>query len=660
MPERSSDREPEPEEAATAGSDPADRNASPDPLLGESLDGPLGAPSGDAGAASDGPPGPGGAPEITVLGQLGIDLTEIAESFSVTLDGELWADELRTVKEIFERREGHAAILVGPNGVGKRALVLTLARHIAGGDVPRRLAGKRVIELPFHRVVASIREPGDFEKIVFAALREAIERDDVVLFLDGITSFMGVGPGGSHAALLNATQVIEMGCHQPRLYLLGSTTPQLHREVVRALPWCEDAFSRVRVSEPDRDVTIEVLRDAARGLGEFHGVEIDHDSIEVSVDLSDKYVRERVLPGKALELLDRAASKVATARGLGEGVVRVTPDDVADALADWIDIPVSKLNGPGHSELVDLEARLGARIKGQDACIRKLADVIRVAKLSLNARPTRPDGVFLFVGPSGVGKSELTVALAEELYGSESRRLEFNMARYASEDGVARLVGATFADVEYRGELTTAVGRSPHSVVVFEHIERSHVDVAILLTQIFRDGYVVNGQGSRVYLSNSTIIMTSNSENLVPDRDDEGTVGFGQVYQRRRERYVQQARNAIEEFFPPEFMDGIDEVLLFDPLTDDALKEIVQVHLADIAERLEKRSISLEVTEEAVAKMVEKGASREYGARNLGRTVEGLLLKPLARFLVAHPDARGVVARVVEGDVEVVDVNGDM
>jgi ATP-dependent Clp protease ATP-binding subunit ClpA len=658
VPDRSPDRESGPDEAATEGTIPTDGGASPDPPRGGSFDHPAGAPAGGADQASDGSAAPEGGRDVTVLGHLGIDLTEIAESLSVTLDGELWADELRAVKEIFERREGHAAILVGPNGVGKRALVLTLARHIAEGKVPPRLAGKRVIELPFQRVVASAREPGDFEKIVFAALREAIERDDVVLFLDGITGFMGVGPGGSHAALLDATQVIEMGCHQPRLYLLCSTTPELHREVVRSMPWCEDAFSRVEVTEPDRVVSVEILREAARGLGEFHGVEIGQDSIEASIDLSDEYVRERVLPGKALELLDRAASKVATARGSGEGVVSVSPGDVAQALADWIDIPVSKLNGPGHSELADLEARLGVRIKGQDACIRKLADVIRVTKLNLNARPTRPDGVFLFVGPSGVGKSELTVALAEELYGSESRRLEFNMARYASEDGVARLVGATFADVEYKGELTTAVGRSPHSVVVFEHIERSHIDVAILLTQIFRDGYVVNGQGNRVYLSNCTIIMTSNSENLVPTRDDEGTVGFGQVAQRRRERYVQLAKNAIEDFFPPEFMDGIDEVLLFDPLTDDALKEIVQVHLADIAERLKRRSISLEVTEEAVAKMVEKGASREYGARNLGRTVEGLLLKPLARFLVANPDARGVVARVVEGDVEVVGVNG--
>lgn len=596
--------------------------------------------------------------ELTVLGQLGIDLTEVAEGLSVTLDGELWASELRKIKEIFERREGHAAMLVGPNGVGKRALVLTLARDIADGDVPRRLVGKRVIELPFHRVMASIREPGDFEKIVFAAIREAIERDDVLLFLGGITSFMGVGPGGSHAALLNASQVIEMGCHQPRLYLLGSTTPELRREVVRALPWCEGSFSSVEVSEPARDVTVEILADAARGLENYHGVNIVPRAIEAAIDLSDEYVRERVLPGKALELLDRAASKVATANGTGEGNPTVDRDSVADALADWIDIPVSKLNGPGHSELADLEIRLGRRIKGQDACIRKLADVIRVTKLNLNARPTRPDGVFLFVGPSGVGKSELSLALAEELYGSESRRIEFNMTRYGGEDGVARLVGATFADVEYRGELTTAVSRSAHSVIVFEHIERSHLDVAILLTQMFRDGYVLNGQGARVYLSNCTVIMTSNSENLVPTRDDEGTVGFGQVDQRRRERYVQQAKSAIEEFFPPEFMDGVDEVLLFDPLTDDALRAIVQVHLADIDHRLSERSIELDVTEEAVTKLVEKGASREYGARNLGRTVEGLLLKPLARFLVANPDARRVVARVVEGDVEVVEANG--
>jgi adenosinetriphosphatase/ATP-dependent Clp protease ATP-binding subunit ClpB len=232
------------------------------------------------------------------------------------------------------------------------------------------------------------------------------------------------------------------------------------------------------------------------------------------------------------------------------------------------------------------------------------------------------------------------------------------MARYGSEDGLARLVGMKLGDVDYDGELTTAVAQHPHSVIVFEHIERTHIDVAVMLTQMFRDGHVVDGHGTRLPLSNSTIIMTSNSENIVPSRDDDGAVGFGAVNDNKSERYLQQAKDAIEEFFPPEFMDGIDEVLLFDPLTDEALREIVKIHLKDIHERLANRSISLEVADEAVAKIVERGASREYGARNLGRTVEGLLLKPLARFLVANPDARRVAARVVEGDVEVVALNG--
>ena len=193
---------------------------------------------------------------------------------------------------------------------------------------------------------------------------------------------------------------------------------------------------------------------------------------------------------------------------------------------------------------------------------------------------------------------------------------------------------------------------------MFEHIERSHLDVAVLLAQMFREGYLLDGHGSRFYLSNATLIMTSNSENIVPSRDDDGLVGFGQTNSGRDERYLQQAKSAIEEFFPADFMDGIDEVLLFDSLTDDALGEIVQVHLEDILERLSERLISLDVSEEAVRKIVEKGASREYGARNLGRTVEGLILKPLARFMLAHPEARRIGARVVEGDIEVVDLGG--
>ncbi len=597
-------------------------------------------------------------PGVSVLSQLGIDLTEIAARLTITLDGELWETELRQIKEILERRERHSGVLVGPNGVGKRALVLTLAREISQGRVPRRLVGRRVIELPFHRVLASVSEAGDFEKIVFTALREATVREDVILFLNGITSFMGVTAVGARSGLFDASYLLEMGCHQPGLYLLGSTTPALYREVVRSLPWCESLFQRVNVREPGRETTVEILKDAVRGLEEFHGVRVNDGAVEAAVDLSDEYIRERVLPGKALDLLDRAASKSATSVAGTDVIPLVGVEQVTDALADWTGIPSDKLSGAGHAQLAGLEEGLRRRIRGQDGCIKKLADVIRVTKLNLNAVPARPDGVFLFVGPSGVGKTELARALAEELYGSESRLLAFNMARYASEDGLARLVGMKLGDVDYEGELTTAVAQHPHSVIVFEHIERTHIDVAVMLTQMFRDGHIVDGHGTSLPLSNSTIIMTSNSENIVPSRDDDGTVGFGAVNDNKSERYLQQAKDAIEEFFPPEFMDGIDEVLLFDPLTDEALREIVKIHLKDIHERLANRSISLEVTDEAVAKIAEKGASREYGARNLGRTVEGLLLKPLARFLVANPEARRVAARVVEGGVEVVALNG--
>jgi ATP-dependent Clp protease ATP-binding subunit ClpA len=599
-----------------------------------------------------------GKQQVTVLGQLGIDLTEISSGLELTLDGELWENELRRAKEVLERREGHSAVLVGPEGVGKRALVLTLARQIAAGHAPKRLIGRRIIELPFHRIVASVREPSDFEKIVLTAMREAILRNDVILFLGGITSFMGLSAlRGEPAGLFNASYAIEMGCHQPGLYLLGSSTPELYREASRAMPSCEGLFERVDVREPGREAAIEIITDAIDALGEYHGVKIEPSSVKAAVDLSFEYIRERVLPGKALDLLDRAAARSATlCAGSGETPV-VSEDDVTLALSDWIDIPPDKLTGPGHRELVGLEAGLMKKIRGQDACVRKLADVIRVAKLSLSARPNRPDGVMLFVGPSGVGKSGLARALAEQLYGSESRLLTFNMTRYSGDDAVARLLGVTTAEGEYEGDLTTAVSRNPHSVLVFEHIERTSIDAALMLTQVFRDGYVTNGQGMPVYFSNCTIIMTSNSENIVPRRDDEGIAGFGQSATSRSEKYLQEAKKAIESFFPPEFMDGIDEVLLFDPLSDDALRDIVRLHLEDIHERLSTRSISLEVSEEAVAKIVEKGASREYGARDLGRTVEGMLLKPLARFLVANPDARRIAARVVEGDVEVLDLN---
>jgi ATP-dependent Clp protease ATP-binding subunit ClpC len=591
--------------------------------------------------------------EPSVLETLGIDLTEqVLSARESALDGGLWETELRQVKEILGRRFGHSAMLVGPQGVGKRALVAELARHLAEGRVPGRLTERRIIELPFHRVLASLRKPGDFEKIVFAALREAAVRDDVVLFIEGITHFMGgVGRG---QGLTNAAYAIEMGCRQPGLYLLGSATPELFREASSAMPWCTTLLTPVTVPEPERVAAIELLMVPAASLASYHGVAIGREAVEAAVDLSSYYIRELVLPGKAEALLDRAAAR-AELREQDTGGPAVSRDDVVEALSEWIGIPADKLTGGGQeSELLGLEDAVSRRIKGQGHCIRKLADVIRVAKLGLDARPGRPDGVFLFVGPPGVGKSELARVLADELYGAGSGLFEFNMARYSDDDALPKLVGLKVADIDYKGELTTAVSAHPHCVVVFENIERSSNDVAVMLMQLFRDGSIMDGSGTAVSFSHATVIMTTNSENIRPTVTDEAAaVGFGTSERVDRERDLDSVREAVERFFPPEFMDGVDEVLLFDHLTGEALREIVQLHLGDIERRLALRSIGLTVSESAIERLVEKGHSREYGARNLGRTVEGLVLKPLARFLLSNPGVDAVAVRTIEGDIEV-------
>lgn len=610
-------------------------------------------PDGSA-SDSDGSGAASAPREKSVLDTLGIDLTEQAlQARESALDGGLWEAELRRLKEILGRRYGHSAVLVGPEGVGKRALVAEIARHVAAGRVPARLAGRRVIELPFHRVLASLKQPGDFEKIVFASLREAAVRDDVLLFIDGITHFMGgVGRG---EGLTNAAYAIEMGCRQPGLYLLGSATPELLREASGTMPWCVSLLVPVAVPEPQRDAAIELLLVPAAELAEFHGIEIGRDAVEAAVDLSSYYIRELVLPGKAEALIDRAAARAELRKTLDGRDAGVTRADVTEVLSDWVGIPAAKLARPGQDrELLGLEEAMARRIKGQDHCIRKLADVIRVAKLGLDARPGRPDGVFLFVGPPGVGKSETARVLADELYGGEAVLFEFNMARYSDDDALPRLVGLKVADVDYKGDLTTPVAAHPHCVVVFENIERTNSDVAVMLMQLFRNGSVADASGTTVSFSHVTIIMTTNSENIRPVVANEpGAVGFGTPERANRDRDLEDVREAVERFFPPEFMDGVDEVLLFDHLTNDSLSEIVQLHLEDIARRLSQRSIQLTVSESAVARLVEKGHSREYGARNLGRTVEGLVLKPLARFLLAHPGVGSVSVTTVEGDIEV-------
>lgn len=611
----------------------------------------------DPPADPTGPPGEGGtgaeeqpAPQPSVLAQLGVDLTDLIASAHPGRPGG-WERELRRLVEILGKRERHAAILVGPDGVGKRAVVLALADLMREGAVPNHLAGRHVVELPFHRVLGSMAQPGDFPRVVFMALREAASRDDVLLFLGQMTSFMGVLASGR--ALFDASYAIEMGLHQPGLFLLASGTPQLYATAVAAHPWLERAMTRIDVPEPSRQATLEMLRYAAGHLAEHHAAEIADEAIEAAVDLSSYYIKERVLPGKAFEILDEAASKAAAGRQKGDSMVLVGASHVAEALSDRIGIPLSKLHGVGDTGLLTLEERIKKRIKGQDHCVRKLADVVRVTKLGLDARPARADGVFLFVGEPGVGKSELARALAEELYGGTTRLFVFNMARYADEEGVARLIGLRLGDLDYPGELTSAVESHPHCVVVLEQIERTHVDVAMVLMQIFRDGYVVDGRGRKAHFSNATIIMTSNSENIVPGAGEDGRVGFGQLDVNEVDEYVGKVSQAIEEFFPPEFIEGVDEVLLFDRLSDSVVREIVQVHLNDVKTRLAERSIALEVTDEAVSAIAEMGHSRKYGARNLGRTVEGTVLKPLAKFLLANPGAREILVRSVEGGIEV-------
>lgn len=603
------------------------------------------------GEDESGAPQPG-AQTTSVLGHLAIDLTEIAVSRHAPPLG-LWDHELRRLKEILQKREKHAAAIVGPDGVGKRALVIALAREIAEGRVPERLSGRRIFELPFHRAIASVRESGDFERIVFSAMREAATRTDVILFLSQITSFMGVI--GARPELFNASYVIEMACHQPGLYILGSATPELYREMVASRPWCDSVMTRVPVSEPSREGTVGLLAGPVSALAQYHGVDVESAAVEAAVDLSNYYIKERVLPGKAVELLDEAAARAAVGSiAGGNGRPRVTERHVSEALSDWVGIPVDKLSGSVNHELLGLEDALRRRVKGQDHCVKKLADVIRVAKLGLDARPVRPDGTFLFVGPSGVGKSELASVLSDELYGDPARLIRFNMTRYSDDDGLARLVGVKLGDLDYPGELTSRILRHPHSVVVFDQLERSHRDVALLLMQIITDGFVVDGHGVKVAFSNTTVIMTMNSENIVPEQEDKESVGFGSAFQPSvEERRLHDVREAVERFFPAEFMDGIDEVLIFEPLGPDSLREIVELHLSDVRERLSGRQVTLRVSAKAVDKMVEKGHSREYGARNLGRTVEGMVLKPLARFMLAHSDVKDITVKVVEGDIEV-------
>jgi ATP-dependent Clp protease ATP-binding subunit ClpC len=639
------------------------------------------------GAAAGGPGAPAGPQSRTpVLDQVSRDLTELARS------GELdpvigRAEEIARVVRILSRRTKNNPVLIGEAGVGKTAIAEGLAQRIVSEDIPEVLKDKRVLALDVGGLVAGTRFRGDFEERMQQMLKELqAEEKNIVLFIDELHTI--VGAGGAEGAV-NASNMLKPALARGELQVVGATTLDEYRKHVEKDPALERRFQPVLVDEPTVDETVAILFGLRDRYEAHHRVRISDEAIIAAAQLSDRYITDRFLPDKAIDLLDEAAAEVrlrstvppvdvkrieeeiASLEREKDDAVRaedyekaasfkqriaqlqaelseqqegwagrretnapeVTREDIARILEEWTGVPATNIVREEAERLLNLESVLHERVVGQDQAVKAVAEAIRRARAGIKD-PKRPVGSFVFLGPTGVGKTELARTLAEYLFGEEEALIRLDMSEYQEKHTVSRLVGAPPGYVGYdeAGQLTEAVRRRPYSVVLFDEIEKAHPDVFNTLLQVLDDGRLTDAQGRTVNFQNTVVIMTSNvgSQHLVLERQfgftaKEG-VDFGETERR--------ALDALERSFRPEFLNRVDEIIVFHPLTKEGVLEIVEIMLKRLNKHLESQRVSIEVTDAAKEFIAEEGYDPKFGARPLARAIRRHIENPLSSRII--------------------------
>nr|WP_304610911.1 ATP-dependent Clp protease ATP-binding subunit [Saccharopolyspora sp. HNM0983] len=560
------------------------------------------------------------------LDEFGTDMTELARSRA--LDPVVGRDEeIEQAIEVLGRRSKNNPVFVGDPGVGKTAVVEGLAQRIINGDVPWSLAEARIVSLDLAGMVAGAKYRGEFEqrfREVLAELRR--HRDHVVVFIDEIHSIVGAGAGEGS---MDAGTMLKPALARGEIRLIGATTVEEYRRDVDKDPALERRFAPIPVPEPGVGEAVQVLEGLRTRFQQHHRVRIDDAALQAAAGLSDRFIPDRFLPDKAVDLLDQACSRVRRRRG---GSVReeaafeptVGADDVAEVVATRTGIPVSEVDTPDVDRLLDLEAQLGERVVGQEQAVRTVAEAVRRARVGL-ADPQRPIGSFLFLGPTGVGKTELARALAEAVFGDGQHLVRLDMGEFQEKHTVSRLIGAPPGYVGYgeAGQLTDPVRRRPYSVVLLDEVEKAHPDVFNTLLQLLDAGRLTDAQGRCVDFRNVVVIMTSN-------------IGAGRIADSGADAAVS-ARVVLEElraFFRPEFINRIDDVVAFRPLGGPELRWITRLLLHRTHEQLQAKGIGLVVGEDAVDWLVEQGYQPEFGARPLRRVIQRDLDTPLSSMVL--------------------------
>ena len=652
--------------------------------------------------------------QTPTLNQFGEDLTKKAEEGK--LDPIIGRkEEIERVIQILSRRTKNNPCLIGEPGVGKTAAVEGLAQKIVAGDVPEILKNKRVVTLDISGMVAGAKYRGDFEERIKKALNEVKKAGDIILFIDEIHTIVGAGAA---EGAIDAANILKPLLARGEIQLVGATTLNEYRKFIEKDAALERRFSPVTVNEPSEKDTVQILKGIRDKYEAHHNVKITDEAIEAAVKLSVRYVNDRFLPDKAIDLIDEAASKarlktytepenlrklqeeIETIKNEKEelvlnqnfekaaelrdkektlkekfekeqnkwknkntkSIVNITEENIAEVIASWTGIPAKKITEDENQRLKNLEVELHKRVIGQNEAVEAVAKAIRRGRVGLKD-PKRPIGSFLFLGPTGVGKTELSKALAEVLFGDENAMIRVDMSEFMEPHSVAKLIGAPpgYVGFDDGGQLTEKIRRKPYSVILFDEIEKAHPDVMNMLLQILEDGRLTDSQGRTVNFKNTVIIMTSNlGARLITDRKQLGftsnkvnddaktneTVNADK--ERAQKEYEETKKDVMAELkkeLRPEFINRIDEIIVFHKLNDDEISQIIDIMLKEVENRLKEQKYEIELEPEVKELISKIGIDKNFGARPLRRTIQNIVEDKLAEEILDGNLQKGKLAK---------------
>lgn len=652
------------------------------------------------------------------LGELSDFATDLNESAKQgKIDPVIGRDtEIQRVIQILSRRTKNNPVLIGEPGVGKTAIAEGLAQRIVTGNVPEILRNKRIISISIGSMLAGAKYRGEFEERLKKAIDEVQQHDDMIIFIDEIHTLVGAG---ATEGAMDAANILKPALARGEFQVIGATTLDEYKKHIEKDAALERRFQPVQVGEPNEEDALEILRGLRDRYEAFHKAKITDEALKAAVSLSNRYITDRFLPDKAIDVVDEAASKVrmkvfsaapdvkaledrlntvkkekeaavtsqdfekaaklrdeeksllkeigdkkSVAKEKSDQKLIVTEEDIATVVAQWTGIPVAKIAEEESETLLHLEEELHKRVVGQDEAVTAVAKAVRRARAGLKD-PKRPIGSFLFLGPTGVGKTELARALASSLFGDESAMIRLDMSEYMEKHTVSRLVGAPPGYVGYEegGQLTDAVRRKPYSVILLDEVEKAHADFFNILLQVLDDGRLTDSQGRTVDFRNTVIIMTSN---LGAKALHKNSPELGFLAAKKADSNVDENKgidfkeakksvmDAVKRHFRPEFLNRIDEMIVFHPLTEEDLKEIVTILMNDVTKRLEERDLHLEITTEAMKLLVKEGSDFTMGARPLKRAIQRLIEDPVSDLILKGDAKEGKIIKADAKDNDLV------